>query len=103
MVPRDPTYTIERGVLISVGFAASSTDPNALIGQILLLDLDSGNRQTVSITYLRSDPETYEKIEALRSFVYPKAPGSPSPEIRVEVAVEFDRSLRLVRFERREN
>ena len=102
MRPREPTWTFERAVLASLVWETDHRDPNAILGQLQLLDLDSGDRSTVSFVYPRADAATFERLAELKRCAYPEAKGRPPPELVVEVAIEFDRSLRLVRFRRRE-
>ena len=101
MRPSDPTWTVERAVLTRAVWGRDPRDPNGILGQLGFLDLDSGERRTVAFAYRWGDPDALERLAELKALVYPEAPGRPPPEATLEVAVELDRSLRLVRFERR--
>jgi hypothetical protein len=98
MRPREP-HVVERAVLTSVVLERDPRDPRRHLGQVDVLDLDSGERRTTSFSWATTWT-VLERLKELRDLVLPTEPGRPPPTVRVHLEVEPDRSPTFVRAER---
>jgi hypothetical protein len=103
MQPREVTWTFEHAILSDIEVEVDPRDPNAVIGQLQLINLGEvgGRKYTVSLCFPRHKPEELLKLQEM---IFPRvdADGGPLPHptiLRVTVGIELDRSLRLVSWE----
>lgn len=106
MISHEQTHWIRRAVVIAIEISIDDKKPSMLTGMLEVRDLDTGLRFEIGLCYLRHKPETHAAIAELQACAYPeifeRRINKPPPEISLEVTEGFDRSLRLVRFERKQ-